>query len=117
MSVEELYPFLYADTSDVEAVLAEVRRSTAEKAAEIVALRTEFVEQQGEALEAAAAAMAAGLAGGGKLFTFGNGGSATDAAGAADLFRHPPHGRPLPAVSLVDDPAVLTALANDVGFE
>ena len=29
----------------------------------------------------------------------------------------PPHGRPLPAMSLVDDRAVLTALANDVGFD
>ena len=37
--------------------------------------------------------------------------------GRAELFRHPPHGRPLPALSLVDDQAVLTALANDVGFE
>jgi D-sedoheptulose 7-phosphate isomerase len=33
------------------------------------------------------------------------------------LFRDPPSGRPLPALSLVEDPAVLTALANDVGFE
>ncbi len=33
------------------------------------------------------------------------------------MFRHPPHGTPLPALSLVDDQAVLTALSNDVGFE
>jgi hypothetical protein len=51
------------------------------------------------------------------LFTFGNGGSATDAEGTAELFRDPPRGRPLPAISLVDDRAVITALANDVGFE
>ena len=31
--------------------------------------------------------------------------------------RRPPAGRPLPARCLADDPAVLTALANDVGFE
>jgi D-sedoheptulose 7-phosphate isomerase len=54
---------------------------------------------------------------GGRLFTFGNGGSATDAEGAAELFRRPPGGRSLPAMSLVDDRAVLTALANDVGFD
>ena len=54
---------------------------------------------------------------GGRLFTFGNGGSATDAQGTADLFRRPPYGTPLPALSLVDDQAVLTALSNDVGFE
>ena len=61
--------------------------------------------------------MAAGFAAGGRLLAFGNGGSATDADGTVDLFRRPPHGRPLPALSLVDDQAVLTALSNDVGFE
>ena len=61
--------------------------------------------------------MAERFAHGGRLFSFGNGGSATDAQGTAELFRHPPHGRPLPALSLVDDQAVLTALSNDVGFE
>ena len=54
---------------------------------------------------------------GGRLFTFGNGGSATDARSLASLFGRPPVGRPLPAGCLADDPAVLTALANDVGFE
>jgi len=54
---------------------------------------------------------------GGRLFTFGNGGSATDAEGTAELFRDPARGRGVPAMSLVDDRAVLTALANDVGFD
>ncbi len=53
---------------------------------------------------------------GGQLFTFGNGGSSTDAATLATLFATPPAGSPLPARSLVADSAVLTALANDVGF-
>src|SRR5581483_5320108 len=35
----------------------------------------------------------------------------------AGLFRRPPSGRPLPARSLVEDQSVLTALANDVGYE
>ena len=52
-----------------------------------------------------------------RLFAFGNGGSSTDAAAVASLFVDPPSGRPLPARSLAADPAVLTALANDVGFE
>ena len=117
MTVEELYPFLYADTSDVEAVLAEVRRSTAEKAAEIVALRTAFVEAQGAALEAAAAAMAERFSAGGRLFTFGNGGSSTDANDVAALFLNPPRGQPLPAMALTTRIAVITALANDVGFD
>ena len=54
---------------------------------------------------------------GGRLFAFGNGGSSTDAAGIVSLFSQPPSGRPLPARSLVADHAVLTALANDVGYE
>ena len=61
--------------------------------------------------------MASRFRSGGRLFTFGNGGSATDAEGTAQLFRQPPRGHALPALSLVDDRAVLTALANDVGYE
>ncbi|HEY1733832.1 MAG TPA: SIS domain-containing protein, partial [Acidimicrobiales bacterium] len=53
----------------------------------------------------------------GRLFVFGNGGSATDAAGVVALFRSPPWGRPLRARSLVADRAVITALGNDVGFD
>lgn len=117
MSIEELYPFLYAEETDPEAVLADVARSTVEKAAEIVALRTRFVEEQGEALETAAAAMAERFSAGGRLFTFGNGGSSTDAAGIATLFLDPPRGRALPALTLTTGVAVITALANDVGFE
>ena len=50
------------------------------------------------------------------MLTFGNGGSATDAASFAALVAAPPDGAGLPARSLSDDPAVITALANDVGF-
>ena len=117
MTVEELYPFLYAETNNLDAVLAEVRRSTVEKAAEIVALRTDFVDQQGAALAAAAAAMATRFSAGGRLFTFGNGGSSTDATDVAALFLNPPSGRPLPAMALTTRIAVITALANDVGFD
>ena len=80
-------------------------------------MRAATLERCADAVEAAGAAMAERFAGGGRLFTFGNGGSATDAQGSAELFRHPPSGRPLPALSLVEDQAVLTALSNDVGFE
>ena len=55
---------------------------------------------------------------GGRLFAFGNGGSATDAEGTVAAVPPPAAaGSALPALSLVDDRAVLTALANDVGFE
>jgi D-sedoheptulose 7-phosphate isomerase len=61
--------------------------------------------------------MAERFAAGGRLYTFGNGGSSTDAAEVATTFLHPPRGRALPALSLAADVAVVTALGNDVGFE
>jgi len=113
-----LYPFLYADSgSSVDAVLAEVRRSTVEKANEIVALRERVVADYADQLTDCATALAGAFQAGGRLFTFGNGGSSTDAQSVANLFLDPPTGRPLPAFSLTADIAVVTALANDVGFE
>jgi len=64
--------------------------------------------------------MARRFAAGGRMFTFGNGGSCTDSATLARLFARPPIGRPgksLPAWSLTADQAIITALGNDVGFE
>jgi D-sedoheptulose 7-phosphate isomerase len=115
--IQSLYPFLYSGESDLDPVLQQVARSTIEKATEIVALRRLVAEQQGAHLSACAAAMTERFAGGGRLFTFGNGGSSTDAADVAQLFLHPSSGRPLPAFNLTSGVAVLTALSNDVGFE
>jgi D-sedoheptulose 7-phosphate isomerase len=116
--VESLYPFLYAGQADLDAVLEEVRRSTAEKAAEAVALRATVAEREADRLAACAEAMARSFAGGGKLLAFGNGGSSTDAQDVVTTFMHPGGGaRPLPAISLTSDVAVVTALSNDVGFE
>ena len=115
---ESLYPFLYSDASNVDAVLDEVRRSTVEKAAEIVALRDEVFDRYADELVACAERMAASFAAGGKLFAFGNGGSSTDAQDVVNTFLQPEgSGEALPALSLTGDVAVLTALSNDVGFE
>jgi D-sedoheptulose 7-phosphate isomerase len=116
--IESLYPFLYEGKADVDAVLEQVRRSTVEKANEIVALREAVAERFTDELAACAAAMARSFAAGGRLLAFGNGGSSTDAQDVAATFLHPEvHGRPLPAVSLTSDIAVVTALSNDIGFE
>ena len=119
MSVEELYPFLYAGGGNAVAdVLAEVRWSTADKAAEIVALRQRIAADYADRLDACAAALAGSFRAGGRMFTFGNGGSSSDAQAVAQLFLDPgPGARPLPAVALTTDVAVVTALSNDVGFE
>jgi D-sedoheptulose 7-phosphate isomerase len=116
--MEALYPFLYEETSTFEAVLDAVRRSTAEKAAEIVAVRRLVGQRFGHELEACAAEMALRFVAGGRLFTFGNGGSSTDAAAVAGVFLAGAGSvRSLPALTLTADVAVLTALGNDVGFD
>jgi D-sedoheptulose 7-phosphate isomerase len=112
-----LYPFLAGGESRGTALLEAVRRSTEDKAREIVALRERLGLEQAEALGACAAAMARAFMAGGRLFAFGNGGSASDAQAVVQLFLQPPSGRPLPALALTNDVGVLTALANDVGFE
>lgn len=115
--VEALYPFLYGGGSDPDSVLAEVARSTTEKVAEVQALRQRVLEHDGDRMDACAAAMASAFNAGGRLLAFGNGGSSTDAHDIVQLFLAPGEGRPLPALALTADVAVLTALANDVGFE
>ncbi|MBA2389780.1 MAG: SIS domain-containing protein [Geodermatophilaceae bacterium] len=116
--MEALYPFLYAEQSDVTPLLRAVAESTADKAREIVVLRQQLAGHFADTLIACAQDMADRFAAGGRLFTFGNGGSSSDAQAVAQLFLNPAtDGRALPAVSLTNDVAVLTALSNDVGFE
>jgi D-sedoheptulose 7-phosphate isomerase len=112
-----LYPFIESDERDSTGLLVDLAKSAQGKIAESRALRMDTLEQCGATLQRAGSAMASCFRAGGRLFAFGNGGSATDADGTVHLFRDPPHGRALPALSLVDDQAVLTALANDVGYE
>src|SRR6202451_3662660 len=88
-AMESLYPFLYADTSDLPAVLEQVRASTVAKTAEIIELRRVIAQRDGARIARCAREMAARFAAGGRLFAFGNGGSATDAAQLATLFLHP----------------------------
>jgi D-sedoheptulose 7-phosphate isomerase len=115
--IEELYPFLYDRDVDLTQVLDQVSRSTAEKACEIVALRTTMAERFGATLAGCATALARSFAAGGRLMAFGNGGSSSDAAAVATTFAHPPQGAPLPAICLTADVCALTALANDVSYD
>ncbi|WP_310738979.1 SIS domain-containing protein [Microbispora sp. H10830] len=121
--IEALYPFLYSGSTDLDAVMTSVRESTVEKVDEIVTLRRTVLERDGERIAACAEAMAAAFAAGARLFAFGNGGSSTDAQDVATLFMNPGFmntggtARPLPAFALTADIAVVTALANDIGFE
>jgi D-sedoheptulose 7-phosphate isomerase len=59
------------------------------------------------------------LGGGGRIYTFGNGGSSADAAHFAEelLGRYKRERRPLPAQSLSVDAAALTCIANDYSYD
>jgi len=121
-AMESLYPFLYSDTSDLSAVLDQVRASTVAKTAEIGELRRAVAGRDGARIAECAREAAARFGAGGRLFAFGNGGSATDAQQLATLFLNPGpiKGRaapPLPALGLANDTSVVTALCNDVGVE
>ena len=107
-----LYPFIEGDERDAGALLVDLARSSRDKERESEALRVDTLERIGADIDAAARAMRERFDAGGQLFTFGNGGSSTDAATIATLF-----GRAHPARCLAEDTAVLTALANDVGFD
>lgn len=118
MSSGFLYPFLDARERDPGPLLADLAASAVAKSTESARLRRATAEDCAADVERAAAAVAERFAAGGRMFTFGNGGSSTDAATLAALFAHPPAGaRPLPAWSLTADQAILTALGNDVGFD
>ena len=112
-----LYPFIEADERDAVALLSDLEASAAAKGRESARLRMATVAACGPELDVVAAAIAERAVAGGVVFTFGNGGSATDAQQVAGLFTRPPSGVAVAARSLVDDPSVLTALSNDVGFE
>jgi D-sedoheptulose 7-phosphate isomerase len=102
-----LYPFLEGGTSDLAAVTDDVRRSIEAKAEEIATLREATLTENAAVLADAAAAIR------GRVLALGNGGSATDAIDVvADL-----RARGRRALDLTDDPAVLTAIANDIGVE
>jgi D-sedoheptulose 7-phosphate isomerase len=108
-----LYPFLGAQDKDLDAVYADVRASALAKAHDVSELRTQTLGEGRDELVAAAAALGKRLDAGGTLLALGNGGSATDAMDAvADL-----RGARRRALDLTADPAILTAIANDIGTE
>jgi D-sedoheptulose 7-phosphate isomerase len=108
-----LYPFLDDQETDVDAVVADVAASVRMKAQEVDALRAQTLTEGADTLEAAARELRARLDAGGTLLALGNGGSATDATDVVADFRSA--GRR--ALDLTEDPAILTAIANDIGTE
>ena len=91
---------LQAHLDDHRAVAADVES--------LLPVARDLIERLCEAFEA-----------GGRVYTFGNGGSAADAQHLAAEFigRYLRDRRPLPAVALTVDPSVLTCIANDYDFD
>ncbi len=121
-----LYPFLAERETGLEEVIADVRDSVLIKAEDVGSLREQTLTEGAGELLAAAATLRTTFDSQGKLLCLGNGGSATDAMDAAADFREPPRlgagagGSGWPsrrALDLTEDPAILTAIANDIGVE
>jgi D-sedoheptulose 7-phosphate isomerase len=87
--------------------------------ADSTALKERFFTENAPLLLEVGARMAQSLLGGGRVLSFGNGGSAADAQHlAAELvgpFRRERQG--LSAIALSTDPSVVTGLGNDLGFD
>ncbi len=115
------YPFLHDDDdkSSREDLTGELRFSLLEKARESVEVKTKFFEDNKDTILAASLELAKSFHHGGKLLACGNGGSATDAQHIAVEFMHPigVGRKALPAICLANDMAMVTAVANDVGFD
>jgi D-sedoheptulose 7-phosphate isomerase len=113
-----LYPFLGKGQQPLEEVVSEVQGSMLQKMQEVNSLRSAAAESEANAISQIAVAVAERLERGGKLITFGNGGSATDANDlVSDCVDPPPGWGTVPAVSLSAEPANITAIANDIGTE
>jgi D-sedoheptulose 7-phosphate isomerase len=105
-----LYPFLESEEADLAAVLADVQASTLQKGRDASALRAAIDLGM---IERCAGDVRERLEHGGRLITFGNGGSSTDAQDlAADALCCG-----WPAIALTNDVATVTAVGNDVGFD
>jgi D-sedoheptulose 7-phosphate isomerase len=78
-----------------------------------------LLDSQADAIDSLGLKIVDTLIEGGKILTFGNGGSAADAQHlACELVGRFEHERPgLPAISLSSNAAALTAVGNDYGFD
>ena len=83
------------------------------------AAHTRFADAHLDQVVAASVAMCRALASGRQVLAFGNGGSATDAQHlVAELVgRFDRERRSLPAIALTSDSAIVTAIANDYGYD
>jgi D-sedoheptulose 7-phosphate isomerase len=113
------YPFLHEDKKAPAEFIAGLRFSLLEKARESAEIKTIFFAENQDRILEASLTLARAFHSGHKLMVCGNGGSATDAQHVAVEFMHPitVGRRALPSICLTNDMAMVTAVANDVGFD
>lgn len=112
-----LYPFLEGGQRDPGQLLEELALSAEAKLDESRLLIERSLADNQPTLDAVTEAIVNRMDAGAELLTFGNGGSACDALGFVRRLDDHPKSQALDARSLADDPAVLTALSNDVGVD
>jgi D-sedoheptulose 7-phosphate isomerase len=114
-----LYPFLgQANRPPDEVLERSVADSILAKGRDARALRVTTASEMGATIAATILEIKNRLDGGAKILAFGNGGSATDATDFALDCVMPERNWPsIPALSLSLEPAILTAISNDVGVE
>ncbi|GAC1343693.1 MAG: hypothetical protein NVSMB29_16640 [Candidatus Dormibacteria bacterium] len=113
-----LYPMLSAQPSASTSVLAALAVAPVEKFGEATRLREALLDEYESEILVCARSLADALRRGGRVLACGNGGSATSTADLVAELMTPAGGRrPIPALSLTGDVAVVTAIANDVSFD
>ncbi len=117
--LQQLYPFLHGDKKDPTQENTTLLESVKQKSEHSLSVKQVFFANNGQAIVDTAKAIAQVYINNGRMLTMGNGGSSCDAAHFAVEFQHPiTAGRPaLPAINLVMDTAMMSAVANDVGVK
>ncbi len=115
--LRELYPFLHGDAKDPAQETRALLESVKQKSQHSVDVKQSFFENNAHTLVDMAGAIAKTYLNNGRILTMGNGGSSCDASHFAVEFQHPvTAGRPaLPAINLVMDTAMISAVSNDIG--
>jgi D-sedoheptulose 7-phosphate isomerase len=95
-----------------------VKEAILRKARESAEVKEQFFRAEADRIESLVREMASRFQGGSRLYVMGNGGSATDAQHVSVEFFHPiiEKRKPLPAMALTADQALVTAISNDRDF-
>jgi len=95
-----------------------VKEAILRKARESAEVKEQFFRAEADRIESLVREMASRFQDGSRLYVMGNGGSATDAQHVSVEFFHPiiEKRKPLPAMALTADQALLTAISNDRDF-